>query len=277
LLDNYDIRSGSFGLRLDIYVKLNPTSDKYIIRSVFMDSSEMFGNPYAFSLYTPQHRKYDLSALGAVDKLSLWFYQRGDFSYYNLKERKTIPIDATTIPGDNILMKNVKIGFGSDLTLIEDNTLQAYSPNSKNYHLIVTKEDNEKEIGFLWYNKDSNNQYLGYSDGLVDFEYDEGEVVYTNKLDKNWNKVTKDVLDENGNPIKEFAKDEENKVILVSVLTESGYEILLDIPPEEALIELSNEVALLRTNLTNEYQRNAIGYEEYLLRSADITNYFNIK
>jgi hypothetical protein len=53
LLDNYDMRSGSYGLRLDIYVRVNPESDKFIIRSVFLDSSEMFGNPYSFVLYSP--------------------------------------------------------------------------------------------------------------------------------------------------------------------------------------------------------------------------------
>ena len=145
LLDNYDMRSGSFGLRLDIYTKLNPSSEKYIVRSVFMDSSEMFGNPYAFVLYTPQSRKYDLSQLGAVEKMSLWFYQKGDFSYYNTNERKTINIDYTKIPKENILVKNIKIGFGSDLTVIQDNTIQAYTTKSPNYRLIVTKADNENQ------------------------------------------------------------------------------------------------------------------------------------
>jgi hypothetical protein len=218
------MRSGSFGLRLDVYTKLNPSSEKYIVRSVFMDSSEMFGNPYAFILYTPQSRKYDLSQLGAVEKLSLWFYQKGDFSYYDSATRETVLIDYKKLPKENILIKNIKIGFGSDLSVIQDNTIQAYSTNSPKYRMVVTEADNEKNIGFLWYNKDENNQYLGFSDGLVDVEMNGDNVVYTNKYDQNWNKATTDVLDENKKAILEFAKDNKNKVILVSVLDSKGNE-----------------------------------------------------
>lgn len=278
LLDNYDMRSGSFGLRLDIYTKLNPSSEKYIVRSVYMDSSEMFGNPYAFVLYTPQSRKYDLSKLGAVEKMSLWFYQRGDFSYYNANERKTVNIDYTKIPKENILIKNIKIGFGSDLTVVQDNTIQAYTTNSPNYRLIVTEADNEKQLGFLWYNKDENNQYLGYSDGIVDIKYnDDGSVSYINKLDKNWNKVTEDVLDENGKAILEFAKDANNKVIIVSMLDSDGNEIPITTTVQIALEELNAEITELNTTLTAEYEKGDITLEEYTARRTDINSYYNVK
>lgn len=276
LLDNYDMRSGSFGLRLDIYTKLNPSSEKYIVRSVFMDSSEMFGNPYAFVLYTPQSRKYDLSQLGAVEKMSLWFYQKGDFSYYNANERKTINIDYTKIPKENILVKNIKIGFGSDLTIVQDNTIQAYTTNSPNYRLIVTEADNEKQLGFLWYNKDENNQYLGYSDGIVDIRYDDdGNEILINKLDKNGNKITQDVLDENGKAILEFVKDDNGKVIIVSDLTDSGKEVPTTIA--QALADLPEEIAELNAELTADYESGDITLEEYTSRSRDIQNYQNVK
>ena len=280
LLDNYDMRSGSFGLRLDVYVKLNPSSEKYIVRSVYMDSSEMFGNPYAFTLYSPQSRKYDLSQLGAVEKLSLWFYQRGDFSYYDSNQRQTINIDYKKIPRENILLRDIKIGFGSDLTIVQDNTIQAFTTNSSTYRLIVTKADNEKGLGFLWYNKDKDNQYLGYSDGIVDFEYENDEVVYTNKLDKNQNKVTQDVLDENKKAILEFAKDDDGNVILVSVLNNDGYEISFDdlnITIDDALTALKQEVSELKTQLQNQYDNKEIGLNEFLARNADINNYSQVK
>ena len=280
LLDNYDMRSGSFGLRLDVYVKLNPSSEKYIVRSVYMDSSEMFGNPYAFTLYSPQSRKYDLSQLGAVEKLSLWFYQRGDFSYYDSNQRQTVNIDYKKIPRENILLKEIKIGFGSDLTVVQDNTIQAFTTNSPTYRLIVTKADNEKGLGFLWYNKDENNQYLGYSDGIVDFEYKDGNVVYTNKLDKNWNKVTQDVLDENKRAILEFAKDDKDNVILVSVLDDDGYEISFDdlkITIDTALSILANEVRNLKLQLQTQYDNEEIGLNEFISRTSDVDNYERVK
>jgi hypothetical protein len=30
-------------------------------------------------------------------------------------------------------------------------------------------------MGLIWYNKDENNRYLGFSDGDYDFDYDEAE------------------------------------------------------------------------------------------------------
>lgn len=273
LLDNYEMRSGSFGLRLDVYTKLNPSSEKYIVRSVYMDSSEMFGNPYAFILYTPQSRKYDLSQLGAVEKLSLWFYQKGDFSYYDNTTRETVLIDYKKLPKDNILIRNIKIGFGSDLSVIQDNTIQAYSTNSPKYRLIVTEADNEKNIGFLWYNKDANNQYLGFSDGIVDIAKNGNDFIYTNKYDKNWNKVTEDVLDENKKPILEFAKDKNGNVILVSVLDKNGNEQQLVGSISGALIALNTEVAQLRDSLLAEYNQEKITVGEYTARLNDISNY----
>lgn len=273
LLDNYEMRSGSFGLRLDVYTKLNPSSEKYIVRSVYMDSSEMFGNPYAFILYTPQSRKYDLSQLGAVEKLSLWFYQKGDFSYYDNTTRETVLIDYKKLPKDNILIRNIKIGFGSDLSVIQDNTIQAYSTNSPKYRLIVTEADNEKNIGFLWYNKDANNQYLGFSDGIVDIAKNGNDFIYTNKYDKNWNKVTEDVLDENKKPILEFAKDKNGNVILVSVLDKNGNEQQLVGSISGALIDLHTEVAQLRDSLLAEYNQEKITVGEYTARLNDISNY----
>lgn len=283
LLDNYDMRSGSFGLRLDVYTKLNPSSEKYIVRSVFMDSSEMFGNPYAFILYTPQSRKYDLSQLGAVEKLSLWFYQKGDFSYYDSATRETVLIDYRKLPKENILIRNIKIGFGSDLSVIQDNTIQAYSTNSPKYRMIVTEADNEKNIGFLWYNKNDNNQYLGFSDGLVDIKMNGDDIVYTNKYDQNWNKVTTDVLDENQKAILEFAKDTDNKVILVSVLNSDGSEKpLVDddgnkLSIAQALIRLDEEIAILQQELLEDYEAENITVNEYTARSNDITNYKAVK
>jgi hypothetical protein len=49
--------------------------------------------------------------------------------------------------------------------------------------LAELEETNEKQIGFLWYNKDENNQYLGFSDGLYDPDYDEIEYIKESSMD----------------------------------------------------------------------------------------------
>ena len=54
LLNTYNMRAGSYGLRLDLYVRLSPKSTKHFVKSVYLDSSEMFGNPYAFTIFATQ-------------------------------------------------------------------------------------------------------------------------------------------------------------------------------------------------------------------------------
>jgi hypothetical protein len=96
----------------------------------------MFGDPYNFAIYTPQSKKFDLSALNTVVRVVLSFYQKGDFTYYNPKkqtvvvddetitlEKGTIAVDSRLIKSDNLLVRNVKVGFGSDLSVVADNTL----------------------------------------------------------------------------------------------------------------------------------------------------------
>ena len=225
VLGEYQMRSGTYGLRLDVYIKLHSTSDKYIVRSVYLDSSEMFGDPYNFVLYSPQSKKFDLSKLGTVDKMSLWFYQDSNFTYFNPHSRQTVrvPFAFETVDGkttdfkDNILLKNVYVSFGSDLSVIEDNTIQGYSLDSRDYRYIVTEADNQKRIGFLWYNKNENNQYLGFSDGIVDFVMDGDKPETVTKKDKSWKNITTDVLDSNKKPIEEFKK-ENNSVVLQPIL-----------------------------------------------------------
>ena len=174
LLGNKDMRSGSYGLRLDVYVKLDPKSTKYILRSVYLDSSEMFGDVYNFMLYSRQSKKFDLSSLGMVEKLVLYFYQNSDFTYYEPKIRKTtaLPYEPDTATS-NLFVTDVVVSFGSDLQIIEDNTLSVYTTNDSTYRSTIDPATNEKKIGFLWYNKNENNQYVGFSDGIYDPDYDE--------------------------------------------------------------------------------------------------------
>ena len=304
LLGDYTIRSGSYGLRLDVYIKLNPTSNKYIVRSVYLDSSEMFGDPYNFLIPSSQSKKFDLSKLGTVDKLSLWFYQDGNFTYYDTKERKTLSVpyriaaakDSETLiqlPA-NLLVKDINIGFGSDLSIINDNTLQGYSLDSRKYRYVISEEDNQKRIGFLWYNKDENNQYIGFNDGIVDFETDDYDnIEYTSKKDANGNEVGEAVLNTYGFQIQEFKRDDEGNIIL-----EKYYKIEADsidkiftkiefnelgkdeeeqfLPIEEEKTSVENEIVTLKEKYLQDLNNSLITSEEYNNLMQDINDYRTI-
>jgi hypothetical protein len=71
-------------------------------------------------------------------------------------------------------VKNIKCGFGADITTIPDNTVQLYSSDSTGFkHFAATNETNTKRIDLLWYNKNEDNQYLGFTDGVEKPDYDE--------------------------------------------------------------------------------------------------------
>jgi hypothetical protein len=64
--------------------------------------------------------------------------------------------------------------LGCDLEKLEDNTLQIYTENELEYR--YNQHDNTtnlKKMGLLWLNKDDNNQYIGFSDGIYSSNYDE--------------------------------------------------------------------------------------------------------
>jgi hypothetical protein len=75
------------------------------------------------------------------------------------------------------LVKNLYLSFGSNIENIADNSFKIFCNSSTSYNEdnIVTTEsiDDYKELGLLWYNKDDNGKYIGFSDGIYDETYDE--------------------------------------------------------------------------------------------------------
>jgi hypothetical protein len=95
-----------------------------------------------------------------------------------------------------IYFKNISVGFGSNLTEIEDNTLKIYTTDSTTYKYCDGNGDetNNKHLGLVWYNKDELDGYVGFSDGIVDPDYDEIQYLKASyadtRLTRNANKGT---------------------------------------------------------------------------------------
>lgn len=169
LLGNYRMKTGSYGLKIRLIEKVTNDNNKAISQWVNLDSSDMFGNPYSFLVYSTQEATFDISNVGKIEAISLYLYQNDDFVYYENDGSKK-RIEPANF--DNILAKNIYVSFGSDLTKVEDNTLQIYTGDSLLYN-ETDATDNSREIGLIWYNKDEDNTYVGFSDGLYDPNYDE--------------------------------------------------------------------------------------------------------
>ena len=184
LLGNYDIRSGSYGLRVDLNVKLNDNSQA--IHSLFLDSSNFFGNPYNLQVYSTQTQVYDISKIDTISGLSLHLYQK-DFTYYDENTKTIKYIDVVKkdqIEISNIFVSNIYVALGSDLYQIPNNTVKLYTKDSLEYKFYDYSDlTNQKTLSVLWYNKDTNNSYVGYGDGKYDEEYD--EIEYLKKVKAN--------------------------------------------------------------------------------------------
>lgn len=184
LLNSYNMRAGSYGLRLDLYVRLSAKSDKHITKSVYLDSSEMFGNPYAFTIFATQAKTFDITSIGTIDGMTLWFYQNNDFIYFDGQKEKFLEVDERLLT-PNIFVNNVYVAFGSELSKVTDNTIKLYSTNDLSFKQTDPSDvNNTKTLGFLWYNKTQEGKYIGFSDGVVDF-----------KRDTNGNKITPEAID----------------------------------------------------------------------------------
>lgn len=176
LLTGYNVNSGSYGLRLDMYFKPTNGTDKVIKHSAYLDSSDMYGNPYSFLIYSTQAVKFSIANIGTIQTMSLYFYQKNNFTYLtDGGTQKYLPVLRPEDPDySNLLMKNVYLSFGSDIANINDNTVKLYTNEPLEYDRLADNESaNTKGIGLLWYNKNDAGQYLGYSDGIVDRKYDE--------------------------------------------------------------------------------------------------------
>lgn len=196
LLANYRMKCGNYGLRLRLEFQSTSDNTQSIYRWVSLDSDDMFGNPFSFLIYSTQEATFDISGLGTIKGIGLYLYQDGNFEQYNQDGSNSL---IPEVDFSNILVKNIYLSFGSDLTKVEDNTLQIFTGDSTIYN-GSENSSNSREIGLLWYNKNEDNTYIGFSDGIYDPDYD--EITYLEDTEQDSRLVSqlgKDVpTDENG-------------------------------------------------------------------------------
>ena len=161
----YDIRTGSYGIELQLKIKLNENGAE-VIHTVRLDSADFFGDPYNFKVYSTQAQAYDISNLGGtVVGFNVKPYQRDDFMYYDGQALVSLPADS----GPNIFVSNIYVALGCDLYKMDNHTVQLYTTDTLTYRHEPTDVDleisNTKHLSVLWYNKDNNSKHLGFGDG----------------------------------------------------------------------------------------------------------------
>lgn len=176
---NSVIVEGDYGLRLDIGIKdKNNVMSTY---SIWLNTDSMFGDSYHFSFFSKQEIACQVKEEGSeITGLSLYLYQDNNFkekieNQENLVVKYTNEGKARPEGFKNIQVRNIEIYAGDWVQNFQDNTLVL----SCNEPIEYTSNDDEKKLErnllLTWYNKDEINKYIGFSDGLIDLNYDEIE------------------------------------------------------------------------------------------------------
>lgn len=163
LLGDYTILTGNYGIRAEFH-------DGDQVHELYLDSQDMFGDPYNFAVFTSQQQTYNIEKIKKIDEISLYFYQFNNFSYDKNGEPAVLPC-YKTLPA-NLELTNLAIGFGTMLSNMDDNTAKIYTNSSKEYKQNSSSSC-EKKINLLWYNKNEFGKYLGFDDGEFYDEFKE--------------------------------------------------------------------------------------------------------
>lgn len=170
-LYNYNYITGEYGLRVELRVRPSPESTRYFKKTFELSSKEMFGNPYNFTLFSPQAKIIDVSTEGIIEAAQLLIYQKNNF--LNDKGEHISPLEGMS---NNIFVKNIELGIGSNILDVDDNVVKIYTTDSPSYKgYSDTDSTNRKKIGLVWYNKDENNNFIGFNDSEYDMDYNEFE------------------------------------------------------------------------------------------------------
>lgn len=209
LLSNFDVVSGSYGIKLVVYSEIidKPGSKKDAVYVLDFNSADMIGNPYQFEDFFSQEKVFDISYINRVKRVDAYFYQGNNFIngngdlipfYVSTGEdvSETIPLP------HNLFVDNIKVYLGYDKNDFKDETLMIYTDDSLGYHYTLEGQENKpsenkKTIQLRWIHKISENEFTLITNNDIDnkkyevnwFRYSPGWENVDKYAGKNWEKI----------------------------------------------------------------------------------------
>ena len=173
LLNVYDTVSGTYGLEFIIEGRsFNGTNNDLVPASVTYtwDTSEMYGNPYNFSTFFPQSLVLDIGQLKEINKITISFFQSGDFydSEHNLIPSKTQLSDTEIINvPHNLFVNNIELSMGYYLSSYTGESVLLYNYNSSLTYEATNNPEKYMKTRLIHYK--GNGIKTGY-DNVDDFK-----------------------------------------------------------------------------------------------------------
>lgn len=172
LLNNTDTVQGNYGLKLYVYSAIPSAPgemDKDGVYELYLDSSNMIGDPYNFNYYSKQEKVIDISMIQNISKIEVYFYQDGNFknssgNLINWEYSNNIIGMDTTVAPNNLFVRNLQMFLGyevgeytNDRMVIncEESTIYSYVKYN-----VETGEGPVKHLTLKWLHKfeDQNDQ-----------------------------------------------------------------------------------------------------------------------
>lgn len=244
LFSKVDMVQGNYGILLRLVTASGQVKD------ALFDSSEMFGDPYNYMTYFQQSKLFNISKIEEdIAYIGIYLYEQGNFKQQ--KNNEIVQYQPKYINENekvnDILASGIQVMIGDNLVSIADNTFTLKVKDEKGSALSYNQND-EKIIESFWYNKTEANEYIGFTDGVVDTDYDEEE--YNNIVATEWGGAQY-INAEDVPPLKESLQMYAN--------TKSIKEILL------LLYGYGSEIRIIINNLS-EYFTNCFPDEALLTR-----------
>ena len=145
---------GSYGLKLkvttmgDTTIKDTNTMSK--IYELYIDASDMNGNPYDFNTFFQQEKVFDISGFGKILSMELSFYQKpGTFV-----DAQGIPIPhqgfLNKLVDNNLFIKDPYISLGYDTREFQNDDVIIYTLNTPTFTSAADDSENQKTVQIRW-------------------------------------------------------------------------------------------------------------------------------
>lgn len=167
LLEGFDCVEGDYGLRIEITCEQDrdleapEDSVKYETRILFLNSKDMIGNPYGFNTFFSQEKVFDITDLGNITNISVFFYQNP----LTFKDRKGefIPdIDDSEgkkiVYPPNLFVSDVELSIGYDISSIAGDYVQIYTLDNSTYDRSGEPAVHKKLINLRWLHENELKQ-----------------------------------------------------------------------------------------------------------------------
>lgn len=149
------IVEGQYGIRLKITTLGDKTieqeDDQIKAYYLYIDTSDMNGNPYEFSTYFQQEKVFDISQFDQIVSMKLEFYEKPGTFKNNLGNQLVYENDlfgGQVAP--NLFVKDPRISLGYDSREFENDDAILYSLDNTTYTSDVSDEKNTKKIKLRW-------------------------------------------------------------------------------------------------------------------------------